>query len=544
MRAPGDQSSLRYSGSTYCVARTDRDGRFRIAVPANVVLEVAAQADGYLPEEKRVASHVHDIELSLRALRGKRGRIVDFAGTGLAGVQVALETTRLQSDAQGYFELKWLDPREAFSIGFTKEGYAMHVLPEVRLQALEEEWLITMVPQRTLNGRVIQADETTAVGVQVRLQGARMVAADLVPPLTWERWLGLDRVTTDAQGEFAFEQLYEGDFRLEIRDPQDDLLMASVRASAGQEDLLIRLGVFADSLTVFRGVVRAGHTKTPIENAHMHLMQTEGGAFASSIADMRTGASGAYEIQVRQRGQAYLSLSAEGFVPWEGRIQELDGGILVQDVELLPARRLLIRVLDRESQPLAGARLRMMDLAGNSLAAATEDGGLQASVTTDAHGWATLNLLPADRLQVAARAANYMPEIKHDVDLRAADQELSIHVDKPWYEDLRVIALVLRIPRGLPMPDTFGPIRVEAYDEQGRRFAVQTLRAQGEKWIASGTEGTFLFDDPRVYFAAPLTFFRLQVTGSSILTSEVPVSAADLVPDEPQVLQHQVSLKQ
>jgi hypothetical protein len=174
------QGSDRF-GSNYPSVRTDKDGRFQFANARPGAMVLTVQARGFSPDLKQIAvqNGTGPIDFRLEPGRTLKGRLVDKAGTPVAGAMVAADTWRgnrslewrVNTDSQGRFQ--WDDaPADEVLIDMGKQGF-MYIRHR-GMTASQEEQVITLMPMLRVSGRIV--DKAT---------GQPIAKATILPGIDW-----------------------------------------------------------------------------------------------------------------------------------------------------------------------------------------------------------------------------------------------------------------------------------------------------------------------------------------------------------------------
>jgi RNA polymerase sigma-70 factor (ECF subfamily) len=147
-------------------AITDADGRFQLpVVPAMTDAQLATEAAGFARDSREMPLLSRtDVEIELKWPADSpahiRGRVVDARSIGVAGAYVALGKRSTRTDAAGRFDLD-LDRKLSFSIAVAKkDGTRVAVPPEIEgrtLRALKEGFLPVELSCATPSARDIDA---------------------------------------------------------------------------------------------------------------------------------------------------------------------------------------------------------------------------------------------------------------------------------------------------------------------------------------------------------------------------------------------------
>lgn len=284
------------------------------------------------------------------------GRVVDTAGHPLAGVQVErrldrgtgfrvfdFETVgelpvedRVQSNSEGRFHFD-LPGGQVSHLSARAEGRGEVILSGCMPGEFIE---ITMPLGATVEGFVSEESSGSPVP-DARVRVFHGPGGD-----------SITETSTDPRGYFELRELFPGDVDLQViplHHAMPRLLM--LQADAGET---LRQDVEVDAGWVLAGQVRDRDTRLPIAGAEVSSW-----SFLGKIA--RTDGQGRYRLGGNRTRPGTLAARAPGYgsleVPFGGPSETLD-------LELLPSRRVLGRVVDAQGEAVPKARITA---AGGSL---------------------------------------------------------------------------------------------------------------------------------------------------------------------------------
>ncbi|MFT7464896.1 MAG: protocatechuate 3,4-dioxygenase beta subunit [Pseudohongiellaceae bacterium] len=451
-------SDGRYSTGVEGVSRSDPisvrggagpDGFFALGPVASTGYHLAINQEPWLPFG--LGCRAEDSPLEVRLERGVSlsGTVMNVDGAPLAGAEVSLRVSLLApavpgqgtyrttvTDGEGGFLLEGLLPsipaEEPSSGGLfsgvaamfggasepkattesalmiAASGHAIQVLQPVDIpddsQGHVDVWL---EPEQVLAGQVVDAQGTPLADAPMSLIGDRMVTyadTSFGRPTTWEWLLGVDETITDAEGRFRFEQLYDGLFEVRVRDPENRDLTMVVKERSGNESVLIRLDSQAMRSVVLQGRVLDALTGEPIEHFNATPMRRTERGFSGSGREVHD-VEGRYELTGLDPGELYLSITAPGYAPWQSPTEFFEVGDHVFDVDLIPGRRLQLRVVDETGAPVPGANLVFLD-DRDELLDVTQGSVRLNLVNAGSNGEVEVSGLPAGPVWVLANTKN------------------------------------------------------------------------------------------------------------------------------------------
>lgn len=211
-----------------------------------------------------------------------------------------------------------------------------------------------------------------------------------------------------------------------------------------------------------------GHDEKPIPAAELFLLRT------SPVYERRrlqTDAAGRFRVAVPEPGEGALVVVREGFTPLHQYLN-LEPGLPPLVLKLAPPRTLRGRVLDRQQQPVPGARVRLEDWQGSP-------DWLSFQAVTDANGAFQWTGAPADSVTFLVSKTNCY---NMRTTLATAAGEVRLFINRmPG-----ISGRVLDAETGRPI-DTFIVVRGRKYggnDEQVHWERYETLRGRdGEYFI-------------------------------------------------------------
>ena len=369
------------------------------------------------------------IRLDMAAGQAIAGRVVDDAGTALAGVQVRIEAgvgapgedplpTLVSSDAAGNFAARVIPGR--YRLTASRPGHVLRRAPTVDEKTPAEPPItIELLRGARVSGRVIDGRGGPASGATVRCVASAIedLTVQIGPlPLAAEaaalpsgtgRALGTTRAAvTDREGRFAVVDLIPGRYRFEIAHPgseplrSDEFVLApGERRDAGK--LALRLGF----PVVGRVTDESG---SPIEGARA-VVASAAASPASTGLFALTSPGGRFELAL-PAGAYRLAISAAGRGATQVSIDVVAGTPPPPiEVKLIRAEAALEgMVRDDGGRPLARARLSVWPPGAGELPAAPGSGAAPlGSGVADVGGHFRLAQLPAGDLRLEVQHHDY-----------------------------------------------------------------------------------------------------------------------------------------
>ena len=359
------------------------------------------------------------------------GRVIDDAGTALAGVQVRIEAgggapgedplpTLVSSDAAGSFTARVVAGR--YRLTASRPGHVLRRAPMINVDEKTQAAppiAIELLRGARVSGRVFDGRGAAAAGATVRCVASAIedLTVQIGPlPLAAEaaalpsgtgRALGSTRVVVaDREGRFAVADLIPGRYRFEIAHPgseplrSDEFMLApGERRDAGK--LALRLGfpvvgrVTDDSGAPIEGAraVVASAVASPASTG-LFALTTSGGRFELALP------VGAYRLAISAAGRGTVQVSVDVVAGTSPPPIE---------VKLIRAEAALEgMVRDDGGRPLARARLSVWPGGAGELPAASGAGaGPLGTGVADVGGHFRLAQLPAGDLRLEVQHHDY-----------------------------------------------------------------------------------------------------------------------------------------
>lgn len=293
--------------------KTDARGYYTFQDIAVKTYTIGVAAPGYELLERidfvRITAADTEKEINLMVNNESRrgydvyGRVVDENRAYLAGVEVSLidgntRIKRVQTDAQGYYEFKYV-PDGRYNIEFKKLGYQTYTL----FNAIRVDGSYCPVPQTELHER---RGDTTVVGglvgdgqsglnnITVYLESSASSASSA-------------STKTNYYGFFTFSDVKEGSYNLYAAiNNTKKLLVSNLRVAGSRTDVGdINIHRIDSGYKVSGQVQDAGRKK--IANAKISL--TAGGVSEEAI----TAGDGSYALTGLKRGEYTITVTKEGY---------------------------------------------------------------------------------------------------------------------------------------------------------------------------------------------------------------------------------------
>ncbi len=385
---------------------SDQQGRFEIPGLSQHDYRIYARQPLYLVSNALCSTDGVEHVIVLDAGLSLRGRVIDAEGLPASGAHVRFwpfqdheQTVRrgFRCDEKGEFLLTCL-PREnkelPYSVSVLHDGHAVEVIQPVHPSDNGGEFLtVTLKRERVLAGRVIDLEGKPVSGVEVWIEGDREVETGVTwhRRSTWEFRNQLDSSRTDAQGQFRFPSLYDGEFVLHALFPGDPNRTVHLTARSGEERLELVLAVDRESHVTIGGKVRDGVSGDPIE-AFTVVTSIEGKGTNWEF----TSSDGSYELIGLPPGRIGVYLKAEGYATRQIPAREYGIGIHHLDATLVLPRRLEVEVVGDPKSAYRPLHVRVTDLAKQVLY--TDRMGMRSDSVNLMGGKATLYGLPSEPL--------------------------------------------------------------------------------------------------------------------------------------------------
>ena len=398
---------------------SDDEGVFEFVDLAPGRYDLAAVADGYAPVEVpgvTVPNDAAGADLGTVVLLPQAmiaGRVVDDAGTPVAGAEVKVNRPRLppataRSDADGRFVLGALVAGEQVRLAASAAGHAVARTPPIEAPADG----VGLVLPRAASVAGVVVDGAGRPQARVLLHASPRPAPGSSPT-----WNGSWSAESDEEGRFELEML-----------PPGDLVLAAGSAStvvdglaAGERREGVRLVVPA-KVRLHGRVTGAGGR--PLAGAMVFVERSsEHGASSHGVG---SDADGGYGVDVEEGASVLLIAQAAGFDAERRRVV-VGEETSRQDFQLAAADggELVVRVLDGDGRGVHGAMLSLRRLAG------VAEPPVRWLASDDA-GHGSFALLSAGRYHLSARHPELGESRPLEVEIRGGERtEVELVLSRP-----------------------------------------------------------------------------------------------------------------
>jgi protocatechuate 3,4-dioxygenase beta subunit len=403
--------------------RADGKGGYRIAAPG--APRLAAAAEGHLSALEELAASRSGPSFALAPVTRVEGRVVDGAGSPVAGTDVSARLTpergahaggwvNARSDTAGRFTLRRIALGSALHLKATHPDFAPAELdlPAPAPRIVRPELRLVLRPGRRLYGQVVDGAGRPVAGAELALLPAS--TGDLGSARA-----DLRRTTSGPDGRFNLSGLGLGRFALRVR--------ARGFAPARQDGIEIPAGAGGVDLgrvplapgAALRGQV-SDPAGRPVGGAAVAIVPHEDGdrfdfffdtATGETKIATQTGADGRFVLSEIAADRVDIRVSREGFLP----VSLLDRPVPAPAplaITLTPAGRLSGRVVDERGKPVPAVLLSL------------EGEGFDASASSDPEGRFAFPVVPAGHPTVRALLRGYLPSFLGPLDV-VAGRELS-----------------------------------------------------------------------------------------------------------------------
>lgn len=225
--------------------RSDREGSFRLPIPANRRCEVEIVAAGYLPKKVRIPgpqlANGRGATIALARSASLRGSVVDAGGRPLPGAAVAAITVaalgerpfdpadpvadRAVADPQGRFELRTLRPEESYELRATRAGAfpAMQRVVVGDPSTSPRSITLVLIPARAIFGKIQDPGGRPVAGAEVVARPALrpgspvLFSASPGEPTTPADAAAVQAVQSDGRGTFRIAESPAAEVELTVR---------------------------------------------------------------------------------------------------------------------------------------------------------------------------------------------------------------------------------------------------------------------------------------------------------------------------------------
>ena len=418
-------------------AVTDEQGRFRIEGLPEGRHGVSAKLFPY--NKTTIASQLapKEAHIVLQAGLTWNGRIENTAGKPIEGAEVAywphygnLQTVPYwtATDKDGRFSLTGVlrkrDPKRGLVV--RAKGYRLHAQQPIPEGADEgEPMLFQLYPEKSIFGSVVDDKGLGVAGIPVRIQGDRVVDQEVIwkYPHTWEKMADRHLGETDANGNFAFDELYDGTFEVFVSEGQKPGQIITKRTRPGADPLKFLLGEQASKGVVLMVTAIDAITGEDLPDARMyHSEENNPNVMQVLPTDVHQTENG---IVLRgtglKEGEWKLQVGATGYSSVNIPIRHYAAGAHELEVTLDPQRSLSLLLLNQDDQPIKGATVTVIRADDGILAAE------RTQRTSSRQGLMHIHNLQATKVRIEVRTNN--AEGSSQVDLTSSqDAPLTVRL--------------------------------------------------------------------------------------------------------------------
>lgn len=412
-------------------ATSDAQGRFEIDGLASRPYAISVRHPRFPEWTGEHAPGDGELLVQLESGLTLSGLVVSRDGRAVPGAKVRLRSTQMfgdqansrstESDESGRFVLEGLLPDSNGYLLVQAEGFAVHVDQPVVIEAAgQPDVTVVLSPPWRLAGRVIDNAGQPMASVSVEIEGDRLVDhgdVTMAPLPTWERSFGLSTRVTDALGQFRFDGLYDGLFRVEAGNDSGELRTV-VEARSGNETLELVLDPEAIFGVTLAGEARDATTGLPVTEFSVTPMIPSGSGGMTGSGQHYETEQGSWRMVGLDAGPMKVTASAVGYAPWSIPLVDYIDGEHRIDIGFSPTRNVVFLVLDDDREPVA-LDLTFADEEGRSLMVESGSNSRGSRLKTDASGQGRAAGLPAQRITVTAKKGwlstkrNYLVDLTH-----------------------------------------------------------------------------------------------------------------------------------
>ncbi|MCB9896770.1 MAG: carboxypeptidase regulatory-like domain-containing protein [Planctomycetes bacterium] len=355
--APDDDAGWRPRAFGTRHGFTDASGAYHVDELAFVPYRVHVESPAHAPLDVAWTASDTPPVLVLDAGLTLAGRVLGPDGEGLSGARVSAYQDEHEcvatSAADGAFTLTGLVAGDA-DLLVAGPGCALLARDALAVPRDEGPLELALQPEHVLAGRVLSPDGTPRPDLLVVLRreppGVGALAHDTRALET--------KVRTDADGRFRFGGLDDARFRVSVRDRSRPPVEAVRVSPVDVDDLALVLDPLGGPRARLVGAVRDASDGTPLDDFTLRVQATM--PDAPPVERTFGDAGGRFAVDDLPIGAARLVVTSDGWAPASLELRLVPGENTV-DVELQPARRLALHVVDARGRDLAGAELALFD---------------------------------------------------------------------------------------------------------------------------------------------------------------------------------------
>ncbi|MFT5198805.1 MAG: RNA polymerase sigma factor (sigma-70 family) [Planctomycetota bacterium] len=387
--------------------RTDRSGRFVLAGIPQTARYFTVELEPYLIHRPEGSPWKEGEVIQLRAGRAWAGQVRDVEGTAIVGAAVrylcnardkSTMSTQSVSDASGIFRFEGLVPRVDEDGNLSEACLAVHApgfaarfvsdLPEWEPGRLPVD--VVLQPEVVLKGRLVDGEGEGLGGRSIRIEGDRKNPTETYGGRL-ERYFSLGQTRSDAEGHFQFGGLWSGMFELTAHiDTKASVTLTEAAQSGGKPIKMVyrkeqgaEVKLFVRATDALTGEALSEYYVRRVSDGRGKPMPTEPWGDGYRVNGL---VEGTYGIDVAPEGYVTHEVAPKTYTPGEHHL----------NVELLPERSLMVRVLEQDGTVITGGQVRGTDEFGNVLL--FQSGHSKSSRLTYYQEIAHLHGLPACRV--------------------------------------------------------------------------------------------------------------------------------------------------
>lgn len=312
------------------------------------------------------------------------GKVVDAAGAPIAGAALwaypaevmtgqqqdveAMRPLQATSADDGSFTLRGLEER-SYALGASATGYVQRsVTPPVRRPG-GDPVVLTLTATRRLRGRVVLDGTTESAGAGIEVE---------VEPVSASPWSGASAgtATTDEDGAFEVADLDGARFTITARGrglTTADRVAVTLPAAGEAPEVVVPVRRGA---TLLLTVLEKG-SRRPIAAAAVFVSRGARSWGGATGTETNTGADGRAPLDGLAAGEWTVTITHEGHASASRTVIVRSGDPEPLVVELAPAARLRLRLVDAAGAPVGGRMIVLMtrDEQGEGGTAVTDDDG-------------------------------------------------------------------------------------------------------------------------------------------------------------------------